>query len=549
MFNRRSVLKGTLAVPALLLAGESGFAQATDDYGVASGEPQPDGVLLWTRVPEAFQGSGAVTVRYEVAADSGFSTIVATGSQVTDASSDYTVKVRVSGLAAFSRYYYRFTSDTGYTSVTGRTKTAPAAGSEPARLTFAYVSCQDFTQGYYTVFAAIVADDDADFCVHLGDNIYETGAADFQKGQVRLDTIGGGEATTLDEYRQKYRLYLSDANYREVRRQFCWIHLWDDHEVFNNYAGTELTSASDEARQAAGYQAFLEYLPVEPVSPLAIGSDGKASVQLYRKLSFGSLADLFVLDERQYRDGVVCKSDLFTPPCPELDDPARTMLGTSQKTWLKDNLAASAARWKVILNEVMAMRFAAIDISLFGPTGQAPRYFDRALPIKNPRLYQGANQDLINSLTLYINLDAWDGYPAERQELLQFIGDRQIKNVVFWTGDIHNCYAGLLKPDFTDPNSPTVAVEVVGGSVSSAGVYELVGGLNLTALGRLLLQATNPHILYLDLKYHVYSKAVITPDSMQVSYRAVKSIVSTTSSRFTLKSFTIPNGQPQLIVN
>ncbi|UFP94298.1 alkaline phosphatase D family protein [Gloeobacter morelensis] len=545
MFNRRTVIKGALVAPALWLSVNSkhrAAAQGTDDYGVASGDPRSDGVVLWTRVPEAFQNGGPLTVHFEVSLTEDFASVVVQGSVTTDASRDFTVKMRTGGLEPFTRYYYRFTTDTGYTSVTGRTRTAPDPDSSVEQLTFAYVSCQDYTQGFYTVYAAICQDDDADYCIHLGDNIYETGAAGFQNGQVREDTIGGGEAKTLEEYRAKYKLYLSDPDFREVRRLFCWIHLWDDHEVFNNYAGRDLVSEEQKARQLAGYTAFLEYLPVEPVTPLTVVDD-KAVVRLYRKLSFGALADLFVLDLRQFRDGVVCASDFLSPGCPELEDPSRTMLGYQQRSWLKKNLLGSQARWKVLLNEMMLVRFVAFDIGADGrPTGKAPRFFSR------PRRVEGDVVSEANGLTLYINLDAWDGYPAERTELLSFIADKQIRNVVVWTGDIHNCYAGVLKPDFTDPASPPVAVEVVGGSVSSAGVFELLGSLfDPTALAAPLLQQSNPYIEYVDLKYHVYTKAVLTRESMQVSYRAVETITETVSASFTLQSFTIPDGESQLL--
>lgn len=529
MFNRRSILKGALAVPAIALASrlERVAAQTTTDYGVASGEPRPDGVTLWTRVPEAFQTT-SLSVTYAVSTTESFSTLVASGQVTTDASSDYTVKVALSGLQPFTRYYYRFTSDSGYTSVTGRTRTAPATGSDPTELTFVYVSCQDYTEGYYTVFAALAQEVDVDFCVHLGDNIYETGAANFQNGQIRLDPVL--DATTLDEYRSKYKLYLSDPDYREVRRQFCWIHLWDDHEVFDNYAGTTLT-AEERTRQTNGYTAFLEYMPVQPVVPLTT-VNGVSSVQLYRKLPFGNLVDLFVLDERQYRDGVVCSRDLAITACPELFDTSRTMLGTAQKQWLKSELAASPARWKVLLNEVMMMRFEAFNFDPQAKTPKIPPFF--SLPA-------------LTDQGLYINLDAWDGYPAERTELLQFIEDERIANVAVWTGDIHNCYAGQLRPDFSNYTTPPVAVEVVGGSVASAGVYELLGGVDITRVGFLLLNRANRHIQYVDLKYHVYTKVTVTAQAMTFEYRAVGTITETTSAAFTLKTLRILDGQPKLL--
>lgn len=533
MFNRRSVLKGALAAPVLLLASRPGRSRAdtvfTTDYGVASGDPRPDSVVIWTRVPEAAQPDGPVTVDYEVATSETFDTATVQGQFTTDTDTDYTVKVVVSGLAPATRYYYRFQTTTGYQSVTGRTRTAPATDASPEAIRFAYVSCQDYTQGFYTVYANL-AQEDLDFCVHLGDNIYETGAAGFQEGQVREDTIGGGEADELSEYRQKYQLYLSDANLREVRRLFPWVFLWDDHELFNNYAGTE-TSVEVPQRQRDAYRVFLEYMPVLPVVPLS--ATDPPTVQLYRQFAFGNLLEVFVLDERQYRDGVVCRRDFATLACPQLDDPERTMLGQEQKDWLKSNLESSPARWKVLLNEVMMMRFEAINLD--------PRAKGRNLP---PAVFESA---LLVDQGLYINLDAWDGYPAERTELLQFVADRQIGNVIVATGDIHNCYAGVLRPDFSDVDSPAVAVEIVGGSVSSAGLYELLGDVDLTELGSLILMRANPHIEYVDLRYHVYTRFTVTPEQLVVTYIAVNTIAQTTSDSFVLQQFTIPNGEARLV--
>ncbi|MBC7883771.1 MAG: alkaline phosphatase D family protein [Anaerolineae bacterium] len=529
MLNRRSVLKGALVAPAVLLASQLNSARASEpgNLGVASGEPRPNSVVIWTRVPESYQSS-SVSVTYQLSTDESFTTIVTTGQFITDASLDFTVKVTVNALSPFTRYYYRFSTTTGYQSVIGRTLTAPAANSTPRQLTFAYVSCQDYTQGFYTTYAAL-AQDDIDYCVMLGDNMYETGAANFQNGQVRLDPIAN--ATTLDEYRSKYKLYMSDLNYQEVRRLFPWVYIWDDHEVFNNYAGAEL-SASERERQANGYTAFLEFMPVTPVTPLTT-VDGVSSVELYRKISFGTLIDLFVLDERQYRDGVVCSRDFAVTACEELFDPTRTMLGSDQKDWIKSQLGTSTARWKVLLNEVMMMRFEAINLD---PAARAKK-----LPPKN------FSNSALTDQGLYINLDAWDGYPSERSDLLAYIGDNQIKNVVVWTGDIHNCYAGGLRPDFSDVSSPAVAVEVVGGSVSSAGLYELLGNVDVTRLGTRVLQKANPHIEYVELRYHVYTKAVVTPRGMFLSYEAVDTIVAETSTNFTLARFVIPNDQAKLV--
>jgi alkaline phosphatase D len=534
MLTRRLFLTSVLAAPVVFSASRAVRSRAdfplSADYGVASGEPRPDSVVIWTRVPEWSQPAGgeAVTGIYEVSTSPAFDTLAVQGHFVTDGATDYTVKVTIGGLWPSTRYYYRFSTVTGYHSVVGRTQTAPAPDTEPAVITFAFVSCQNYTEGFYTVYAHL-AQEDLDFCVHLGDNIYETSSSvGGPLGRVRDDFIGGGEAMTLAEYRQKYQLYLSDPYLREVRRRFPWVVLWDDHEVRNNYAGTVM-SVEDPQRLRDAYTAFLEYMPLQ--AEISGTSRATFQDQLYRQFSFGRLLDIFALDERQYRDGPACTREFVVFGCPELDDPTRTMLGVAQRRWLASRLAHSAARWKCLLNQVMMMRLGVTSRDLSATQGLLPHMLP--MPFLTERGF-------------YINLDAWDGYPAERSALLQLIGDQQIRNVVVCTGDLHNCYAGVLRPNFDDPTSPPVAVEIVGASITSDGLTELVGQ-DLTLLGRTLVRRTNPHIVYLDLKYHVYSKVVVTPEQLQVRYMAVNTILQPISPVFLLNQFTVLDGLPMLL--
>jgi alkaline phosphatase D len=528
MLNRRFLLKGALATPAVILGGRlaSSWAQSPlrADYGVASGDPRPDRVVLWTRAPETAQppAGEAIGVQYQVATSPSFApdTIAVQGEVATEGSADFTVKVMAEGLTPATRYYYRFWTATGYQSVVGRTKTAPAPEAHPDLVSFAFVSCQAFTDGFYTVFARL-AQEDVDFCVHLGDTMYEGGSSTVEAHSVREDPIG--EATSLATYRQKYQLYLCDPHLREVRRRFPWVVLWDDHELLNNYAGTVIAE-QDLQRQRDAYTAFLEYTPVQPIEPLS--PRGVPNIRLYRQFSFGDLLDIFALDERQYRDGVVCERDLLTTACPELEDPARTMLGEAQKSWLESALLASQARWKCLLNEVMMMRLALANLDPRGAAGLPPMLL---------------HVPALTDESLYIDLDAWDGYPAERAELLQFLADQQVRNVVVCTGDIHHSFAGVLRPNFTDPTSPVVAVEIVGSSVSSMNVTDMLGR-DPTPLARQLIPRVNPHVEYLDLKYHVYTKVVVTPEQMDVSYIAAKTVARQASDAFLLQRFMIPDG-------
>jgi alkaline phosphatase D len=535
MLKRRSLLQGMLAAPFALVSGRWASSQENPplsaDYGVASGDPRPDGVVLWTRIPERAQPplGEAIAVHYEVATSPLFpaGSIVAAGEAVTDGSVDYTVKVSAAGLAPATRYYYRFSTQTGYQSVVGRTKTASAPGAHPQAVSFAFVSCQSFTQGFYTVYAYL-AQEQVDFCVHLGDNIYERGHAGLAHGYVREDLIGGGLATDLATYRQKYQLYLSDPYLREVRRRFPWVVLWDDHELYNNYAGPQV-SQQDPQRQRDAYTAFLEYMPVQPIELLS--ADNPPRVRLYRQLAFGDLLEVFALDERQYRDTAVCTRDMLSPGCPGLEEPTRTMLGGAQVSWLQLGLQASGAQWKCLLNQVMMMRFAVTN--QWGSNGSR-------VPISILRQPVAIDEDV------YVNLDAWDGYPSERAELLQFIANQRIRNVVVCSGDVHNCFAGILRPDFEDPTSPAMAVECVGGSVSSFGTAETTG-LDLTITARKRVPQVNPHINYLDLKYHVYTKVIATPEYMDIRYIAVDTVSQPTAQAFLLQGFIVPNGESRLI--
>ncbi len=522
MSDRRSVLKAALVSPALLcLPNVAAATPLSGDVGVASGEPQPNSVIIWTRVPEAAQSS-SVMVSYKVSLTSDLRNPVATGTHTTDSTQDYTVKVLVSGLQPFTRYYYGFSTTTGYVSLTGRTKTAPAATANPAQITFAYFSCQDFSSGYYNVYANLIAQDDVDFCVHLGDNIY----ADAQGGNIRPDPA---TAVTLDEYRAKHKLYLSDPNLRTARQNFPWIYLWDDHEVYNDYAGQTVDTNTPGQRQN-GYTAFLNYMPVFP----SFTSSTPYEVRLYRKLSFGSLMDVFVLDERQYRSAPPCDPYYLTTGCGARNDTNRTMLGQAQKDWLTSGLSSATGRWKFILNEVMFQEFLLADFSIFGVQDVPQKLF------KNP-----APAGLFG-FNVYVDLDAWDGFASERSDLIEVMSD--VRNVVFCTGDIHNCYAGDIRPDFSKTSQPSVAVEVTGGSVTSGGLSEITG-VNLNYIGAPAVLSANPSMKYVNLTKHVFTKMVVTPQKVTVTYEAVNTITKTTYKPSVLKKFTVNDGNPTLIVN
>ena len=521
--NRRDFLRATATLGAVAAAGPilaRPLKMGTDtDLGVASGDPHSDGVVLWTRLPES-QHTSTPAVIWEVSLSEIFTSgeIVASGTVTTSSAVDYTVKVRVTGLRSFTRYWYRFRLGSWISSV-GRTHTAPGANDDVSEVNFAFTSCQSYPDGLYNVYAAL-AQDDVHVVAMLGDNIYEGGGS-----EIREDTVGS--ANTLDQYRAKYRLYLSDPDYREARRLFPFIHIWDDHEVYNNYAGGGEMDSSQRARQAAGYQAFIEYLPVDPTVQLTTAA-GIPAVNLYRRLKYGKLLEFFAIDGRQYREGQPCGRDFLVYACDDLYAADRTFLGEEQLAWLRSGLVTTDARWKVVLNPVimMAMKLTNNMVDILG------------------RVRQDGWVETTEGLL--INTDQWDGFPAERQSILGTLEGAGVKNLVVVTGDIHNCFAGLLKTDYTKRFSEPMGVEIVGGSVSSTGIAEVCFGRDLTDLVTAGLKPVNPHITFVDAYFHVYVRMTVTATETLVSYVAVDTITEKPFEIFDLKSMRIPEGQAAL---
>ncbi|HKE79514.1 MAG TPA: alkaline phosphatase D family protein [Solirubrobacteraceae bacterium] len=452
--------------------------------GVMSGEPTPSAITLWTRLGNV---EGTVGVDLEVATDKNFRHVVAHKRLTTGAPVNHNVKTRITGLKAHEQYYYRFATATKDGPV-GRFRTAlPADSLQPVR--FAFWSCQDYTHGYYNAHE-LLAKEDLDFVICLGDYIYDETYHSTKGGTgVRNDGIGRSlgragvvrEAITLDDYRAKYALYRSDEALRKVQARFPTVMLWDDHEVSDNYAGGApgggLPASRDVTvkRKAVAYRAFFETMPYSPPKP----------DRIYRRLQFGRTVDLLVMDQRQYRADQPC-GDAVAPPCADWNQP-RAFLGRTQMNWLKGQLSASKAAWKVLANEVMIM----------------------------PTKVLGGS---------FYTFDSWQGYPQEREELLTHIRDRQIKDVVFVTGDIHTFVNGDVRTNMGDGD--TVAVEFVGGSITSQGL----GETDLNAGGGTIikgndanphtdpalleaLKGINPWIDSADTDHHGYGKVVATKDS------------------------------------
>lgn len=421
--------------------------------GAAAGDPASDGIVLWTRVaPQAIVSGVLPVVGWEIATDRNFNgSQVLRGAVSLSSSNDYTAKVPIRHvvLKPFTTYYYRFLFN-GTPSRVCRFKTLPVPGSFLGQLRLAYISCQDYTNGYYNALAHL-AQEEIDYVVHLGDYIYESiGDPAFQGGQIRpIATLpsGGRVAASLDDYRSLYRTYRSDPNLQAVHERFAFIQIWDDHEFQNDAWRDQFPDNNPNPalpqpnlrKQAS--QAWAEYIPAN-VSFNALGTP-LTSISLYRSFTFGDLMELVATDERLYRDGPPCgyerSSRAAAPTCAERERATRTMLGDTQRDWFVNKIRDSRATWKVWANEVMAMQFRLLNS---GPNSR------------------------------YVTLDQWDGYPAERSQLFSRIAGT--KNFVAITGDIHSFAAGYLRPDFEQWFSTPVGVEFVGGSITSANLSEVI---------------------------------------------------------------------------
>ena len=474
-----------------------------------SGDPAPRSITLWTRVADA-EGRG--TVQLEIARDRGFRRVVARELVRTSDRSAHAVKARVDGLVPHEEYWYRFATR-GEESPVGRFRTAlPSDSRQPVR--FAFFSCQDYTFGYFNV-QALLAEEDVDFVVNLGDYIYaEAYYAPGARG-VRTDPIGFSE--TLDQYRAKYALYRTEAPLRRMHARFPMISIWDDHEVVDNYAGGAGPTGGlspdkrySEARRDAGYRAYFESMPTFPVR--------RGGSRIYRSLRFGRTVDLVLLDQRQYRADQPCGDPQLGPACGELDQP-RTFLGRAQMDYVKRRLASSGAAWKVIGNQVMIM----------------------------PTIYPGGD---------YIGFDSWQGYPGERRELLSHIRRKRIEDVVFVTGDIHTFVSGDVRVENEDTRP--VATEFVAGSITSPGLGEGGGGVlpggnpdnpNTPESIIDLLRSANPWARDADFDHHGYGLVKASKNGFNCTFRRVDTVrrrsrAALPDQRF---AYRLGRGEPSLL--
>ncbi|MDG9725401.1 alkaline phosphatase D family protein [Streptomyces sp. DH41] len=505
--SRRTVVKAAAAGAVLAAplaaappASAAGVAPAFL-HGVASGDPLPDGVLLWTRVtptPESIPGSGAgpdTEVSWVVATDKAFTNIVTKGSTTATAASDHTVKADIRGLSPATDYWFRFSA--GPTdSPAARTRTAPAADAAVAGLRFGVVSCSNWEAGHFSSYRHLAARGDLDAWLHLGDYIYEYGTGEYgTRDTVVRPHAPAHEILTLADYRTRHGRYKTDPDLQALHAAAPVVAIWDDHEIANDtWSGgagnhTEGAEGTWAARQADAKRAYFEWMPVRP----AIAGT------TYRRLRFGKLADLSLLDLRSFRSQQVALGD------GEVDDPERTLTGRAQLDWLKSGLASSDTTWRLVGNSVMISPFAigSIPAELLGPLAEL-----LGLPREG----------------LALNTDQWDGYTDDRRELLAHLRANAVRNTVFLTGDIHMAWANDVPHNAaTYPLSASAATEFVVTSVTSDNLDDIlkVPEGTVSAIAAPFIRAANRHVHWVDTDRHGYGVLDITADRTQMDYYVV----------------------------
>ncbi|MDX6763863.1 MULTISPECIES: alkaline phosphatase D family protein [Streptomyces] len=493
----------TLAPLATLGAGAAHAAGTAPAFlhGVASGDPLPDGVLLWTRVtpsPEAVPGSGlgpAVQVDWEVASDQAFSRIVAGGTVTASAATDHTVKVDVRGLRPQTPYWYRFTAGSA-TSPVGRTLTTPGHDVTTPGVRFGVVSCANWESGYFSAYRHLAARTDLHAVLHLGDYIYEYASGGYPEAKYTVRRHEPQhEIVSLADYRARHGKYKTDSDLQALHHAHPVIAIWDDHEFANDMwaGGAENHTPGAEgdwaARAEAAKQAYFEWMPVRT----------STAGTVYRRLRFGTLADLHLLDLRSFR------SQQSKVGSGSVDDPERSITGRAQLDWLKAGLAGSNATWKLVGTSVMIspVAFGSLPAHLLGPLAEL-----LGLP-------EGG---------IAINVDQWDGYTDDRKELLGHLKERNVKNTVFLTGDIHMAWANEVPVNMaTYPGSGTAATEFVVTSVTSDNLDDILHVLpdTVSLVAETAIKAANWHVKWLDMDAHGYGVLDVTPERSQMDYYVI----------------------------
>jgi alkaline phosphatase D len=595
-------------------APATSFAQ-----GVASGDPKPDSIILWTRVDGA-NGKDPVKLTVQVATDETFSKLVVNDTIDADPSWDYTVRHKVIGLDPATTYFYRFAS-AATNSMVGRTKTAPAEGAGVAQLKFAFISCQDWNANHWAAFDEMLQED-LDFVVHLGDYIYETLPAHVLIGQTekahaaltlpngtKMDD-GSVYATTVDDYRTLYKRYRSDPRLQALHARFPMIAIWDDHEFSDDaWQDHQTYTATDDqteqvARRRSANQAWFEFMPADVT--LDLNNPSFENIQIYRAFTFGTLATLVMTDERLYRDDhvipeslaggflgsryLVSRDTLAGAEQAKISaGGTQSMLGSTQLAWWKDQMLGSKPKtaWRLWGNEVSLLRMQVdvqeavvqlvtdaivatdsdnliplrnailaavrLDIKAIKDTGVLPGAFAAVHAAFDP-VYGvalvNASVAALNALlpppsllgvTLF-DADQWDGYNTERKNMMAFLRDNSVPNVVALTGDIHAFFAGAVMDDFDATTPAPVMVDLVTAGVSSTSLFKFyvdeihavpeLAGLqslvyqNVTNRLNGTMSTYNTWLKYVDTDAQGYAVVTLTNDKLSCDFRKMKPLVN-----------------------
>ena len=495
-----AIARPAFATPAWI-TGTPRFISYPFTLGVASGDPLPGGFVLWTRLaPAPFDreavGGDPVPVGYEVAADPRFRTVVLKGAAVAHPENAHAVHVEVEGLSPGRPYWYRFFAGDEVSPV-GRARTAPAAMSPVDRFRFAFASCQQYEVGYFKAYRDMIAQD-VELIIHLGDYIYES------SWNAPVRRVPVDDARGLDEYRRLHAAYKLDRDLQAAHAHTSWMFTWDDHEVANDYAAEhdEHYEPVDTflKRRAAAYKAYYEHLPLR----MSARPDGP-DMRLYQRLWIGDLMEINMLDTRQYRSDHPCQTpeeggfQRISVDCPDIDDPARTILGARQERWLRW-MGDAGAKWTVM---AQGMLFSQHD-------------------------YQVGEGQMIGS-------EYWDGYRGSRRRVLDLIETRGLTNTVIIGGDVHATYVCDVKKDFNDPASPTLASEFVTTSITSPNGWH---DANVASM------VDNPHIKLYDGRHRGYTLCDVTKDSWRTDLRIVNDVRQPELEATTNKTFIIEAGRP-----
>jgi alkaline phosphatase D len=518
--HRRALLRG-LATTAVVTTtggfftrsvwGAPVFSAYPFALGVASGDPAPDGFVIWTKIAPKPLGRGGgmpkkpVEVEWSVATDAAMRHVARKGTAIAHPELGHAVHVEVGGLDPARDYYYRFAIGTERSRV-GRARTLPPAGAALAQIRFGIAGCQRYEDGFFTAYRHL-ADEHFDFVYHYGDYIYERRVMRPGERDLPIARVMPGdpdECYTLDDYRHRYSLYQLDPDLQAAHASAPFVMSFDDHEVSNDWAGdTTEDNAPPELfllRRAAAFQAWYEHVPVRKAQ-LPRGPD----IQMYRRFAVGDLIAMNVLDTRQFRSPQVCGGGRKAN-CAEALAPGRTMMGAAQERWLSDGFKTSKSRWTALAQQVIMMR-------------------------------NDADPEPGNFLP---SVDKWDGQVAARDRLFAAIEEAKVGNLVALAGDIHNNWAGELKKNFLDEKSTTVGVEFVGTSVSTDG-----DGYDINDNFRRRI-AKQPYVKFFN-NQRGYLRNAVTTERWQVDFQVLDKITVPDGRMSTRKSLVVESGKSAIV--